>query len=45
MRGSEGYLDKKNLSAKLRFILPTAVGRSAIIDGIDNEPVQRVLAR
>ena len=38
-------LDKKNLSSKLRFILPTAIGRSAIVDGIDAEPVRRVLAR
>ena len=38
-------LDKKNLSAKLRFILPTAVGRSAIVDGIEPEPVLRVLQR
>jgi 3-dehydroquinate synthase len=38
-------LDKKNLSAKLRFVLPTAVGRCAIVDGVDNAPVQRVLAR
>ena len=38
-------LDKKNLSSKLRFILPTAVGRSAIIDGIEPAPVRELLAR
>lgn len=38
-------LDKKNLSAKLRFILPTTVGHAAIVDGVDAEPVQRVLQR
>ena len=38
-------LDKKNLSATLRFILPTAVGRCAIVDGIDAAPVLRVLQR
>ncbi len=37
-------LDKKNLSNKWRFILPTDVGRSAIIDGIEPEPVRQVLA-
>ncbi|NQD36297.1 3-dehydroquinate synthase [Permianibacter sp. IMCC34836] len=38
-------LDKKNLGSTLRFILPTAVGRSAIVDGIETGPVRRVLGR
>jgi 3-dehydroquinate synthase len=37
-------LDKKNLSSKWRFILPTGIGRSEIIDGIEPEPVRQVLA-
>ncbi len=37
-------LDKKNLSSKWRFILPTGVGRSEIIDGIEPGPVRQVLA-
>ena len=38
-------LDKKNLSSKLRFILPTAVGQAAIVDGVEPAPVRRVLGR
>ena len=35
--------DKKNLAGKLRFIIPTAIGRSEIRDDITEEMLQQIL--
>jgi 3-dehydroquinate synthase len=35
--------DKKNLAGKLRFILPTAIGKSEINDNVNDEHLQQIL--
>lgn len=35
--------DKKNLAGKLRLIIPTAIGKSAIFDNITHEQLQHVI--
>ena len=36
--------DKKSLHGRLRFVLPDAIGRVELVDGVDPAAVERVLA-
>jgi 3-dehydroquinate synthetase len=36
--------DKKSLHGRLRFVLPDAIGRVELVDGVDPAAVERVLS-